>query len=88
MRATTPMVFLNGSADPADPPANVAAASATMPRALAVTVPGGRHGVVTLGCLLDETTAFLRAGQAPEPDRWAACARTAATALPPFPDGA
>ena len=45
VRSTVPVVFVNGTADPADPPANVAAAPRTMPNALLVTVPGGSHEV-------------------------------------------
>jgi hypothetical protein len=43
VRSNVPVVFVNGTADPADPPANVAAAPRTMPNALLVTVPGGSH---------------------------------------------
>jgi pimeloyl-ACP methyl ester carboxylesterase len=39
-------VFLNGTADPADPPVNVAAATRTMPHALLVSVPGTAHWVL------------------------------------------
>jgi pimeloyl-ACP methyl ester carboxylesterase len=41
VRSAAPILFLNGSADPTDPPANVAAATRTMPNALLVAVPGG-----------------------------------------------
>lgn len=43
VRSDAPIVFLNGTVDPADPPANVAAAPSTMPNALLVSVPGSAH---------------------------------------------
>ena len=84
-----PVVFLNGTADPADPPANVAAAARTMPHALLVSVPGTAHWVLnwTLdpGCLLTATTAFIQSGRPARPAAWAACTRTLAHQPPLFP---
>ena len=59
VRSTAPIVFLNGTADPTDPPANVAAAPRTTPNGLLVSIPGGHEGAAT-GCLLTETTAFIQ----------------------------
>ena len=66
VRSTVPVVFLNGTADDPDPPANVASATATMPNALLVAVPGTGHWTLNNatdpGCLLAATTAFIQAG--------------------------
>ena len=71
VRSTVPVVFLNGTADPADPPANIAAAAATMPNALLVSVPGTGHWILNnatgSGCLFAATTAFIQAGLARPP---------------------
>ena len=82
VRSSVPVVFLNGTADPSDPPANVAAAPRTMPRALLVSVPGAGHFVLnwTLnpGCLLTRTTAFIQSGRPGSRAAWERCARTVA----------
>ena len=82
MRSTVPVVFLNGTADTADPPANVAGATATMPNALLVSVPGTGHFTLNNathpGCLLAATTAFIQAGQPASPAAWVACTRALA----------
>jgi hypothetical protein len=71
VRSSVPTVFLNGTADGTDPPANVAAATQTMPHALLVPVPGAAHWVLnqTLNpaCLLTATTAFIQSGNPPQP---------------------
>jgi pimeloyl-ACP methyl ester carboxylesterase len=89
VRSTVPVVFLNGTADNTDPPANVAAATATMPNALLVSVPGTGHwtlnNATNPGCLLAATTAFIQAGQPPSPALWNACTRALAQELVPFP---
>jgi pimeloyl-ACP methyl ester carboxylesterase len=89
VRSTVPVVFLNGTADTADPPANVADATATMPNALLVSVPGTGHwtldNATDPGCLLAATTAFIQAGQPPRPAAWDACTRALAQELVPFP---
>ena len=69
VRSTVPVVFLNGTADNTDPPANMAGATATMPNALLVSVPGTGHWILSsathTGCLLAATTAFIQAGRPP-----------------------
>ncbi len=89
VRSTVPVVFLNGTADTTDPPANVAGATATMPNALLVSVPGTGHftlaNATPPGCLLAATTAFLQAGQPASPAPWNACTRALAQELVPFP---
>ena len=83
VRSTVPIVFLNGTADPGDPPASVAAATATMPNALLVAVPGIGHWTLNWnphpGCLLAATTAFIQAGQPASPAPWDACTRALAS---------
>ena len=76
VRSSAPVLFLNGAADPNDPPANVAAAPQTMPNALLVSVPGGAHGVLATGCVLPQTIAFIQAGVPARRSAWAACTRT------------
>ncbi len=89
VRSTVPIVFLNGTADPGDPPASVAGATATMPNALLVAVPGIGHWTLNWnphpGCLLAATTAFIQAGQPASPAPWHACTRALAQELVPFP---
>ncbi len=89
VRSTVPVVFLNGTADTTDPPANVAGATATMPNALLVSVPGTGHwtldNATDPGCLLAATTAFIQAGQPASPAPWNACTRALAQELVPFP---
>jgi pimeloyl-ACP methyl ester carboxylesterase len=89
VRSTVPVVFLNGTLDTTDPPANVVGATATMPNALLVSVPGTGHftlGTATNpGCLIAATTAFIQAGQPPSPAPWQACTRALAQELVPFP---
>jgi len=89
VRSTVPAVFLNGTADPGDPPASVASATATMPNALLVPVPNIWHWTLGWnpdpGCLLAATTAFIRAGQPASPAPWDACTRALAGEPIPFP---
>jgi hypothetical protein len=85
VHSTVPVVFVNGTADPTDPPANVAAAPRTMPNALLVTVPGGSHEIAAGGCLSAQATAFILAGKPANRAAWAACARTLGRDYPAFP---
>jgi pimeloyl-ACP methyl ester carboxylesterase len=85
VRSNVPVVFVNGAADPVDPPANVAAAPRTMPHALLVTIPGGSHQVATGSCLDGQAIAFIRAGQPASRAAWAGCARTLGRQYPAFP---
>ena len=89
VRSTVPIVFLNGADDPGDPPASVAGATATMPNALLVPVPGIGHWTLGWnphpGCLLAATTAFIQAGRPASPAAWDACTRALAAEPVPFP---
>ncbi len=85
VRSNVPTVFVNGTADPADPPANVAAAPRTMPNALLVTLPGGAHQVAATGCIPAQATAFILAGKPASRAAWAACTRTLGHEYPAFP---
>lgn len=89
VRSPVPVVFLNGTADPADPPANVAAAAAAMPNALLVPVPGTGHWILAnaagSSCLLAAATAFIQAGRPARPAPWNACARAMPREPVPFP---
>jgi pimeloyl-ACP methyl ester carboxylesterase len=85
VRSNVPVVFVNGTADPVDPPANVAAAPRTMRGALLVTVPGGSHEVAAGGCLSAQAIAFILAGKPANRASWAACARALGHRYPAFP---
>ena len=85
VRSHVPVVFVNGTADPVDPPANVAAAPRTMPAALLVTVPGGSHDVAATGCIPAQATAFILAGKPASRASWAACTRAMQHEYPAFP---
>ncbi len=81
--SSAPIVFLNGTTDPVDPPENVANAHATMPNSLVVPVAGIGHWQLNFdptGCLTDQTNAFLSLGKPPAPEAWA-CAQSI-----PLPD--
>jgi pimeloyl-ACP methyl ester carboxylesterase len=62
VRSEVPVLLLNGSEDPQDPPANVADASVELPNSLLVVAPGQGHTVGHLGCLPDVVAAFIEAG--------------------------
>jgi pimeloyl-ACP methyl ester carboxylesterase len=89
VRSSVPVVFLNGTLDTTDPPANVASATATMPNALLVSVPGTGHWTLANathpGCLLAATIAFIQAGRPASSARWDTCSRALAQDLVPFP---
>jgi len=94
VRTSDPILFLNGTADPTDPPANVAAARATMPNALLISVPGSAHwvlnpswngGTQTPPCLLTNVAKFIDSGQPASPSSWAACTATLTKYVPAFP---
>jgi pimeloyl-ACP methyl ester carboxylesterase len=57
-----PVLLLNGSEDPQDPPANVSDAPVELPNSLSIVAPGQGHTVGHLGCLPDVVAAFIRAG--------------------------
>jgi len=65
VRSAAPVVFLNGTADPDDPPANVAGAVAYMPNSLSVSVKDYGHGVLdqdSSRCLANDANVFLAKG--------------------------
>ena len=64
-----PMLFINGAADPKDPPANVAEARRVYPNSLAVTVPDQAHDYhVDPSCRVGVFAAFIdKAGTAELP---------------------
>jgi pimeloyl-ACP methyl ester carboxylesterase len=57
-----PVLFLVGSADPQDPPANIATAPERFPNSLTVVAEGHGHTVSHLGCLPSVIDAFVAAG--------------------------
>jgi pimeloyl-ACP methyl ester carboxylesterase len=59
-----PVLLLAGSADPQDPPGNVAGWRRLFPRGRLVTVPGLAHGVIAYGCLRLVVARFVAAGTA------------------------
>ena len=84
VKSSVPIVFLNSTGDPVDPPENVAGAAADMPNSLVVPVQGTGHWQLdgdTTHCLDSETTAFFELGRKSSPADWV-CA--ASPALPAF----
>lgn len=77
------VLFLNGTADPADPPENVASAKATMPNSLSVAIEGAGHGIIDLGCVPAMAAAFYSLGSTKGLPL--ACAKF--LTLPPFDPG-
>lgn len=59
-----PVLLLNGSDDPQDPPANVAGYDTLMPNSLLVVAPGQGHTVGHLGCLPKVVIRFFDSGRA------------------------
>ena len=57
-----PVLFMVGSADPQDPPANIAAAADRFPNSTVVIAEGHGHTVSHLGCLPSIVDAFVAAG--------------------------
>lgn len=78
--AATPVLFVQGGADPQDPPENVAGARRYFPNSTTVTVPWAGHGWVWDDCLLDLVNDTL-AGGAVDPARAGCVARATP---PPF----
>jgi pimeloyl-ACP methyl ester carboxylesterase len=57
--AQVPMLFINGDADPQDPPANVAPAARRYPAARLLTAAGESHQFAAYDCLADVIGAFI-----------------------------
>jgi hypothetical protein len=54
------MLFINGAADPKDPPANVAGAARVYPNSVAITVPDQAHDYnVDPSCRAELFAAFI-----------------------------
>jgi pimeloyl-ACP methyl ester carboxylesterase len=62
LRSDIPVLLLNGSEDPQDPPANVSDAPVELPNSLSIVAPAQGHTVGHLGCLPDVVAAFIAAG--------------------------
>ncbi|HET7419310.1 MAG TPA: alpha/beta hydrolase [Candidatus Dormibacteraeota bacterium] len=82
VRTNVPVLILNGSDDPQDPPANVAAAAQEMPNSLLVIAPGQGHTVGHIACLPIVVTTFFDQGKARAMAAANAC--TATMAPPAF----
>ena len=80
LQSPVPVLLLNGSTDPQDPPSNVAAAPIDLPNSLSIVVPDQGHTVGHLGCLPTIVAAFVAAGSAKHLD--IACVRS--VSVPPF----
>jgi pimeloyl-ACP methyl ester carboxylesterase len=77
VRSSAPIVFLNGTTDPVDPPENVGNAHATMPNSLIVPVAGIGHWQLNfdpMGCLAADVNTFLALGVPSTQGLWG-CAR-------------
>jgi pimeloyl-ACP methyl ester carboxylesterase len=78
VKSSAPIVFLNGTTDPVDPPDNVANAHADMPNSLVVPVSGIGHWQLNfdpMGCLTDEVNTFLALGVPSSQGLWG-CAQS------------
>jgi pimeloyl-ACP methyl ester carboxylesterase len=64
VRSDVPVLFTVGSADPQDPPGNIADAPVDLPASRTVIVPGQGHTVAHLGCVPSIVSAFIQAGTA------------------------
>jgi len=62
-QTTVPVLLLNGSDDPQDPPSNVAEAQRLMPNSLLVVAPGQGHTVGQIGCLSAVVVDFFNRGR-------------------------
>jgi pimeloyl-ACP methyl ester carboxylesterase len=56
---SVPMLFINGDADPQDPPANVASADRTYTDSVTITAVGESHQFAGAGCLAEVVDAFV-----------------------------
>jgi len=62
-QTTAPILLLNGSDDPQDPPSNVAGAKGPMPNSMLVVAPGQGHTVGHIGCLSEVVVDFFNKGR-------------------------
>jgi hypothetical protein len=62
LRSSVPVLLLNGTVDPQDPPENVADAPLELENSLTVPVRGYGHTVGHIGCLPGLVAAFFVAG--------------------------
>lgn len=80
-----PILFLNGTADPADPPAVVADVQRTIPNAARYAVPGVGHAdVVDTPCLVDLLQRFVVDAGPPPDAEWQQCFDQVTAGLPAF----
>ena len=78
VQTSLPILLLNGTDDPQDPPANVASARQRMPNSLLVTPAGLGHTVGHIGCLPRLVVRFFDAGKTD-----ATAAQSCVAAMPP-----
>lgn len=62
VRSDVPVLLLNGSEDPQDPPANVADAPVELTNSLSLAIEGYGHTVGHVGCLPELVAGFFAAG--------------------------
>ncbi len=80
-RTDVPVLLVVGSADPQDPPSNIAAAPEDFPNSLTVVAEGHGHTVAHVGCMPTIVDAFIAAGTVDGLDT--SCVRDGVP-LPPF----
>jgi pimeloyl-ACP methyl ester carboxylesterase len=76
VHSTVPVLFLAGTEDPADPPANIAHAQRELPNSRTIVFPAAGHGQLGLPCAQDLTYEFVMRASAAALD--GSCAATAA----------
>jgi hypothetical protein len=63
-KSSVPVLFVNGEADPQDPPENVAGAKERYPESLTVVGPGQAHGFTGIPCHASILADFFARGSA------------------------
>ena len=84
VRSDVPVLLLNGSEDPQDPPSNVADAGTELPNSLSIVVPALGHTVGHIGCLPTIVSAFFEVGSVAGLDRSCVLEMTPAPFTTPY----
>ena len=83
VRSSVPVLLLNGTEDPQDPPSNVAGAARAFPNSLELAVASLGHTIGTRGCLPDVVARFFAAGSIDGLDTSCVASMTSAAFLTP-----
>ena len=61
-KSSAPILFINGEADPQDPPENVSGAKERYPNSLILVAPGESHGFIGIPCHASIMADFIERG--------------------------